>query len=306
MLTGRTKSIAGMIFLLGLLLLSYLNYQASQERQVLIGNRLYSAWSLEVVGEKTWEKMIELLPRNSRVFFEHTEDGNIRTFYQRGNWKPPMVTGNFFDGASTSTTAVVGIYFANQNEEYIEIGGVRYDIIGVIGAEFPSTLDRLVLLNALPENLPILNIVLDARGEENFSEIRNELEVLNRLAENTPEEFIGSQELTRVVRQNVIILIMILSVLLGYVYAQLTSKKSTAYYLIGLSRLKILFKSGIELLVLTFETFLVIFILDALFGQEVFVVNLHLYLGLILIILMSYTVSYLLKITVLKGENSND
>ena len=306
MFKNRKKIIATMIFLMFFLLISYLNYQVSQERQVLIGNRLYSAWSIELVEEHSLGELIDWLPRNSRMFLEHSEDGNIRTIYQKDNWKPPMISGIFFNGGSASPLAVVGEYHANQNERYLEIGGISYEIIGVMGAGFPSTLDRLVLLNVRPESLPILNVVLDSRRADDFANLMNEFQFQQRLTENTPEELLGTFVLTRVVRQNMVILITLLSILLGYVFTQATKKENSVYYLMGWSHVKIFLKNAIELLSLTLKMFSLVFFLDFIIGQEVFVANILLFVRLLLLILVSYSVFYLVMTMVLNGGNSND
>lgn len=287
--------------LLGLLLLSYLNYTVSQERQMFIANRLYSAWSFEVTEEISVDQLTEILPPNFRIFIEHTENGQIRTFYQTGNWKPPMVEGVFFNNEAPTFSAVVGEYHTRNGETMIEIEGYTYDIIGVLGASYPSVLDRLILLNTLPIDMPIVTIIIDGRSSMEMEDIYHKLAVTERHTTNTATDFLGNHALDEVIRRNVLAVTVILSILLGYVYMLLVRKRDEIYYLFGKNKFRILIKNSLEILTLAMIAFISVWILDRLVGHQIMLEHWCLYGKLLVLILVGYQVNFIGRLIIKTG-----
>ena len=293
--------IVGILILLGSLILSYLNYKVSQNRQMLIANHLYSTWSVNLIEEMEFDILIDSLPSNTRLFFEHIENPNVRTFYQNGDWTPPMISGDFFNIESARYIAVVGEYHVRNNEKTLEIGESIYEIIGVIGAEFPSTLDRLILLNVLPQNLPIETIVIDSRSPSEMTDIYQQFDVQNRHLEATAYEFLENQMLNESIQRNIVTVTILLSFLFGYIYVQITEKKTNVLHLLGMSKLMILLNQLSELTLYMLISFIIIFFLDFFVGQQLFFIYGHLYLSLFILILIGYLTNYFLNLFLKKG-----
>ena len=306
MVKNKMYFLSFMIFLLGILILSYLNYTIGQERQMFIANRLYSTWSVELTEDLEFQQIIEKLPQNSHVFFEHASNENIRTFYQRGNWSPPMTSGYFFNNDTSKYSAVVGEHYVRNGETTIEIEGVVHQIIGIMGAGYPSALDRLVLINTFPSELPIKNIIIDAKNAKNMEAIHDLFNVQERHQEETALDFLDNHALNFAIRQTVILISIVLSFLLGYIHLVFTEKKITALYLIGKSNLTIILRNILELFLLTIGSFVLVFLIDVIFGYQAILLNWHLYALLLILILFAYLANYSLKLAVKFGGELRD
>lgn len=288
--------IMGILLLMSSLVLAYLNFNVSQERQMFIANQLYSTWSVELMMELGVDELILQLPTNSRVFFEHSSNGNLRTFHQNGDWQPPMISGQFFDLNSSRKEAVVGAYHTQNGEMTVEIAGVFYEIIGVLGAGYPSVLDRLILVNITPEDMPIGNIVIDTRNSADMAMVQNLFDVNRRHQTDTALDFLDSYALNTTIRQNVIIVSIILSLLLGYAYLLITEKRNHALHLVGVNKIRIFVNQLLELLALAVGSFIIIFVIDYTFGHGISLSYWYNYVFLLFLILLSYPVNALVKL----------
>ncbi|MCL2560343.1 MAG: hypothetical protein FWE07_07620 [Turicibacter sp.] len=283
------------LIFLGILILSYLNYTVSQERQMFIANRLYSTWSVELVEELELDQLTETLPRNSRVFLEHTAYGHVRTFYQNGNWVPPMMSGYFFNSDTSMYSAVVGKSHVANGETAIEINDTTYEIIGVVGSGYPSALDRLILLNTLPENVDVLNVIIDARRSSDMEEISNLFNIRERHSTYTALDFLNNHTLDEMIRTNIVLVMVISSFLLGYIYLMITERRRITLYLIGMSDFIILLKNSFELISLTLISFVVVIFIDVLVGYGITLMYWYFYGVLLILIIMMYIANYLFK-----------
>lgn len=90
--------IFSLFFAINLFTFFYLNYTVVESSQLLISNRLYSTWNIVLQDlDLNVDQLGGQLPNGSRVFFEHSEDGNLRSIYQKGDWPLPLVSGQSFD-----------------------------------------------------------------------------------------------------------------------------------------------------------------------------------------------------------------
>jgi len=141
-------------------LLFYFHYTNAQQTQMLVSNRLYSTWNVVLAqSDLGVSEIYAKLPSNSRMFLEHDTHGNVRTL-----WQPPLVSGVFFDSTGSRPQAVVGInIFENLDDATVfTIEGYTYEVVGILGAGFPSALDHLVLLNTVDNSLVVERIVPDS------------------------------------------------------------------------------------------------------------------------------------------------
>ena len=299
-------SLSCIIILLGFLILAYLNYTVSQERQMLIANRLYSTWSVELIEKMEFEQIIESLPRNSRVFFEHNSNRNIRTFYQNGTWQPPMISGVFFDRNAPYHSAVVGEYHVQTGATTIEINNIIHEIIGVIGAGYPSVLDRLILVNTLPDKELIETIIIDTRRAEDRNIIFELFNVQSRHHEESALDFLGNYILNTAVRRSIISISIVLSFLLGYIYLNINKNKTKVLYLVGYGNFKILLKNTFELIFLVIISFSPAVLIDVLFGHRIVFDYWHFYLILLLLIVVAYIMIHLLRLVIKFGGELSD
>ena len=294
---NRNKKIffIGLPFLLGILMLSYLNYTVSRDRQILIANRLYSPWSIELIEDMIPNQLIELLPKNSHIFFEHTSCGNIRSFYQQGNWQPPMHSGEFFNENSLEYSAVVGRHHLGNDETTITIEGVSFEIIGILGTGYPSVLDHLILLNTRPEKMSIERVVIDTRRQTDMEKFNPSFRVTNLQLEGTALDFIENTTLNEVIRRNILIISAVLSYLIGYIYLKMIEQKTKVFELIGRTTFSILMTTSLEIAIISITCFSFVWLLDQLIGHGIVLYHGYLYGVLLVLIVISYQVNFSIK-----------
>ena len=118
------------ISLMAFLIHSVQNYVESENNQVLISNELYTVWSVELENLADWSHVLDKLANNTRLFLEHDEQAFVRTFFQNGNWRPPMISGAFFsDDDIFVNQAVIGSRHYVSGQSQIEIGGIIYGML---------------------------------------------------------------------------------------------------------------------------------------------------------------------------------
>jgi len=291
---------------LNLFILFYLNYMASQERQMIIANQLYTTWSAELEEGMEWNEITQQLPRHSRIFFEHSENGNIRSFYQNGNWVPPMESGEFFTSESPLFAAVVGNHYLPENEAFITIDGTEFEIIGVLSAGYPSALDRLVLLNQPPSENAFYRIVMDG---QTLTDVETFLEIVagEFIHESrTAVEFLGNEFFDRVVVSNVLIISLLLIGLICIVYDKLIKCKNEVFYLMGTNRIRILLINTIELILLYVLSMIVIAIIDLILGHQSIMISWHLYMSILFLTLVGNMITFNSGVFWSKGGIFND
>ena len=207
-----------MAFFLGSLLLGYFNYMVSQTEQMYIANRLYSNWSVPLEEQK-WHELDNVIFKNNRIFIEHNRLGTIRTLYSQDNWSPPLIQGRMFTEGEIGLKAVVGQEILNQLDEGILLlHNMEFEVIGVLGAAFPSFLDQMALLNTLPDQLPIYNIVIDSVHSHYQRELREEVGMTNESGHLFDDAMEENHIFTRAITVSIKIITTLLSIILGSGY----------------------------------------------------------------------------------------
>jgi len=274
------------IFLMAFLIHSVQSYTHSESVHVLIANRLYTVWSVELEEIGDWLQVAEQLPSNTRLFLEYKEQSQIRTFIQNGNWVPPMISGEFFTNNGTGTNqAVVGSRHYNSGNMFIEIYGVKYEIIGILGSGFVSSIDNMILINGIPEHFEIVNVVVDARTPRDLRYLDN-FEFYSRHDAMTPQTILNNELLSNSVKQSTLALLFILSILMAHVYLKLTKTKSDVYRMVGISSLKIFIKNTSEYIVIILMAYFPILMLELISETQLLMSDLYLY-GLLFLSLVS-------------------
>ena len=231
------------IFLLSLLLfsflLSYIYFLYFQNRQMLIANNLYNGWSVEIIEELEIDELINLLPENSRLFFELRTRFNSRVFFQNGNWRPPMIEGYFLPSKTDEFLAVVGMEHRINNEEYLVINDMRFRIIGILGTGYPSILDRMILINSFPEDLGVRRIVFDSDGIETINYFSYKVQTNTMLGINSASELLDNQYMDEQIRINVWFFSLLFIGLISLVDAVTHQKSNQVLRIVGKSRIKL-------------------------------------------------------------------
>ncbi|AWB44032.1 hypothetical protein DCC85_07255 [Paenibacillus sp. CAA11] len=154
MLTLRKKDITLFIVLTCLFSVYYIfqAYLHKQDEFNELSNELYTSHHEVIInkGNNPWLK--DLDPSlNYRVFAEF--DDNYRILLKNTeDWSPPMISGYFFGEKDQGLKAVVGKEMSQQVYErgkvsYISFHGEEYEVTGVMGASFASSIDYLVILS---------------------------------------------------------------------------------------------------------------------------------------------------------------
>lgn len=145
---------------LNLFVLFFLNYRAIGNHQTILANGLYNNWAITLSSELL--NLEEYLSGSRRFFMEHIDNGNVRTVIQAPGWEPPLTSGSFFNHEHRQPVAVVGSKVNLTEDAYFLFEGIEFEVIGILGEQFPTRLDYLVLLNDVGQDFPITQIVMDA------------------------------------------------------------------------------------------------------------------------------------------------
>ncbi|MCL1990931.1 MAG: hypothetical protein FWG67_08595 [Defluviitaleaceae bacterium] len=292
--------IFSLFLMLKLFIFFYFQYLIAEQMQMLVSNHLYSTWHV-VLNESAASiyDISELLPSGSRLFFEHTQDGNVRTVYQTNNWKPPLTEGQFFDQHTADFQAVVGRNVRdNMNESrYFIIDDLKYDIVGIIGADFPSPLDNLVLLNHVSNtpSLPIIRRVIDTDQPGIVRQIIENFSGFLADGYQEPDLIFNHHIFGQLIRVNVILISFFLIILMTYSYFKLFKRDHYIYYLLGKQKYKIGLRHILILTFLFFSSLFVIKTVDLIVGDQIILNNFFLYFMIWIMICTIYTVIFLIN-----------
>lgn len=111
-------------------------------------------WSMETESQSTYKEIKKQM--TGEEILSKELDEYIRAIYFKSNKiKIPMVEGRFFrpeDFKQNNHYVVLGknfldILIKEQNNQYLEYGGIRFEVIGIIGMEKSSLLDKMIFFN---------------------------------------------------------------------------------------------------------------------------------------------------------------
>ncbi|MCL6660399.1 ABC transporter permease [Paenibacillus amylolyticus] len=129
--------------------------------------------------------LYDSLPHNSVLFSKFFGRGeDIRGVVYKGSYASPNITsGRFFeetDFTSNAHLAVIGkdvpIRKTVHNKKMIEFNNLNYEVIGTIGYNLPTRMDRTILLNLNADNITssVEYIVSSSSVQDSFNFIGNE------------------------------------------------------------------------------------------------------------------------------------
>lgn len=184
MFTLKRKDIT-FIFILSclyLLFFSFLTYTGKQEKFQELSNELYTNHHAILITKGDYDGVIkQLSTSNYRVFLEY--DDTFRLLLENnGDWSPPMLSGRFFSKSDDRNKAVIGKELENYTKEingkkYISFQGEDYEVSGIMGASFASSIDYLTLLNNPSKNHEVdyTKIIIDSDIKSNITNITSDI-----------------------------------------------------------------------------------------------------------------------------------
>lgn len=253
MITAKKNDTVFIIIFTVLYLLSYffLIYIEEQNKFYILSNNLYTKNHISFTSKEDYSELDKLLPMDSyRLFLEYNDTYKLM-LKNKGNWKPPMISGNFFTETEKVNKAVVGkemTEFINEynGKQYISLLGEDFEVSGIIGESFPTPADYIVLLYR-PNYTPLesgMKIVLDSdkksilnnatkqiRNSETLILLESSQKGLHRTA-NVPFVY------TLIIFEFYILFIISIVVFLRYWYEKI-NKTIFTLYLLGISKCKI-------------------------------------------------------------------
>lgn len=165
------------LFLMTFTFQFYVNKQKMYEQ---LSNSLYTRNAeMIVVNDASWT--LEDMPHESEYrIFQEVNDTYKYLLNNSGDWSPPLISGSFFNPSEKTKTAVIGQEMINDlvtvdSVKYLVYNNENYEVKGVMGARFASSIDYLVLLvdPELQMNNP--RIVIDSDSSIAVEKIMNYL-----------------------------------------------------------------------------------------------------------------------------------
>ncbi|MCM3135269.1 ABC transporter permease [Paenibacillus polysaccharolyticus] len=142
-----------------------LMYQLNVSTIQRLNNQLYDEHALffkTSQDQLDFEILYPSLPADSVMFAKFFGQGeDIRGILFKGNFaKPQMISGRFFeemDFQTNTRVAVIGkdvsLPLTMNEKKMIAFNGIDYEVIGIIGYNMPTRIDRTILLNMNEDNI---------------------------------------------------------------------------------------------------------------------------------------------------------
>lgn len=162
----------GMIFWIILSIWNYYNKISLIEKisNEMMGNE--AVYFRTTAEELDFQKLYEYLPENGILYNNLSWDKNYKSIIFKDNIPVvPMLKGQFFDKSDRGNrVVVVGKDIAADLEEenpIIDINGIEYKVIGIIGTDYHTKLDQAVWVMMNSENINCQNtFILDGLDQE--------------------------------------------------------------------------------------------------------------------------------------------
>lgn len=232
-----------------LFILSAAYYDRKQEDLILISNNYYTEYH-QTLYDGNIERWMELNPDGGcRIFVEYND--MIHFLLDGGSWHLPLAEGSFFSENTKSAQAVIGKnVLRNTKSEggmrFLTILGQEYEVTGVLGADFSSKADSLVLL----KNIQIpkqdrYKIIIDGDSER---AVRKQTEKIRRefgglaTGESRLEGTVsltGTLFLQRLIHANMILLVACAIVNFMLFWSRVKASEFYVLSMLGVSRKRI-------------------------------------------------------------------
>ncbi|WP_127489166.1 ABC transporter permease [Paenibacillus ehimensis] len=270
-------------FLLSVIIVSVSYYNAKQSELNVLSRGLYNqnslAFMLDNVNIKgvDWTKL-----RSSKPFtlFKELETGqfHVRAVYFTGEtYTPPIVSGRYFqehDFVNDHRYAVVGKemdrskLISQNGKSYFPYHGKNFEIIGTMGASYPSLIDTTVLLNlnavdsseALPSSIYVLNTQDSSIIKNNSLLVENtkiNVQMLDR-GDSGAQKYLGTDIYRKIMMYTVIGLLISSSILFTIHWMNKKKQEIRLLWIGGISPNIPLRKYASQYYVITFLCYLLV------------------------------------------------
>ena len=293
----KYSTIFSLFLMMNLFLFFYLHYRTIEREQMFISNSLYSTWNVVLRdSDLDSSNLLSYIPNDGRLFFEHDTTGRIRSFYQHSNWQPPLIEGDFFDESDDNLQAVVGIHVLQnlENINLFEIAGRYYEIVGILGAAYPSPLDHLVLLNN-GDNLPTARIIVDANNPRALNELIDQFEILTVNENQAIMRFLNSNRFDQFITLNVWTILGVLTAVSAFICFDLFKRTYAVFSLIGYEKAKVFKQQVFVISSLFLMSMISVVISHFIFGKQFVMSSVLNYLIILVLVLLCYTCIVLAK-----------
>lgn len=146
------------------LVVTFSLYQLKQKELQMLSSHLYGPSPFVFMSTNKEDSEIinnfsEIKEEAFTVFYE-IDELSKGYYFHKENYMPPMIKGRFFDEGDFYNQKKIAVVGKNVSESIIkEIKESDYEIIGVMGADYQSDIDRLVYYN--------LDSLIDLEKESN-------------------------------------------------------------------------------------------------------------------------------------------
>ena len=243
-MTKKEKKLIVLILMISvnLLLLVFLQYREISKHQVILSNNLYHNWAQELIDDD-WDAT-NFLNEGGRLFFEHTKNGNVRTVLTDGNWQPPLTEGEFFNENFAFPAAVAGERMFEENQDYFIFEGQSFKIVGILGVDFPTFLDYMVLLNDGGKELPVINTIIDMDSPSDFERLTEEISSRPVFSVREQNQFssqfnFGRDLFEEMMMINTYLVLLLLLIITSHTFFVITKDSDEIFSLLGFTNKRI-------------------------------------------------------------------
>lgn len=265
---------------MNLFLLFFLNYRSIGNFQMLLANGLYHNWAIELQGSD-WDPQ-EIQANGGRLFIEHTFNGNVRTVKGIGGWVPPLMEGEFFDDDTQHPVAVVGERMLPEGGGPFIFEGVAFEVIGTLGAGFPTILDFIVLLNDTGQDFPIERTIVDTDRRQEMEALSGDLDYRAVFSQAQQMQFATQLRFGRDLFEEMMIISTVLITVIfvaisGHSFYIMTKKNNEILSLQGFTSREIRCRNHTLLAIMFALSLPGVFLTDMLLGNFVAIPSLGIY-----------------------------
>ena len=179
------KKLFVIVYVAILAFIAVVTFYKIQENDLVIQlnnhNLSASAYRVKLSNQDTIATVSELIAKSKldslQLHYQSKQNKNITYFYGKGKFAtPPMISGTFFsddDFKSDVSVAVVGKDWAKklykpQGQAYIKLNGQYLPVIGIMGDNYKSELDKQIFIAQSQLKTPKMsasdyNLVVDAK-----------------------------------------------------------------------------------------------------------------------------------------------
>lgn len=271
----------------------FFNYFQAQEVQVMISNGLYTPWRFSPNTDIQLEAISTTVPENTRIFVEINGNQNVRVLYRDVdiNWETFLHAGRMFDGNNDSGYAAVvgrGVYNRLAEDVFV-IGGTNFEVIGVLGMNYFSSLDHIVLLSDFPFDIESYQIVIDSADYPTMISVADSVEGYFFNNSRTTSALLGNEFLDSVIITNMILIISIILFITCYIFSQICKERNGVYRLLGRTENNIFSKNMLLLMLIQMSSLFLVLFVEFILNKNNFRID---FLLLIIAVILVYSSIY--------------